>query len=48
MFQLIGGAVVLGFATYGFICWWRKTYDGRRTADEPRNEFGERGHADGH
>ena len=48
MFQLIGGAVVLGFATYGFICWWRKTYDGRRTADEPRNPSGERGCADRH
>ena len=48
MFQLIGGAVVLGFATYGFICWWRKTYEGRRTADGSGNAFGERGRVDRH
>lgn len=47
MFNLIGAGVVLGFAAYGFVCWWRKTCKFSRAADKPRNGLEECGRADG-
>ena len=46
MFKAIGAAVVFGFAAYGFVCWWRKTYRDPQAADDPRNSPGGRAHAD--
>ena len=37
MFRVIGAAVVFGFAAYGFVSWWRKTYLAPQAADDPRN-----------
>lgn len=33
MFRIIGAFVVYGFATYGFVSWWRKTYKDSQSAD---------------
>lgn len=46
MFRVIGAAVVFGFAAYGFVAWWRKTYEDPKTADVPRNASEGRAGAD--
>ena len=46
MFKAIGAAVVFGFAAYGFVCWWRKTYVVPQAADDPRKASEGRARAD--
>ena len=46
MFRVIGATVVFGFAAYGFVCWWRKTYQAPQAVGGPRNASEGRGRAD--